>query len=169
MNVYHYAKIDDWNGIKRGSWKSDDIPGLGTYQRLNPYPYFGSNIQCSFSLLEPQPSDWLQNKHFPYIWKDLKSITGPLLVEVNTNEVHDKVFVVDWAHVQGFATENQRRLPEKYRHKTEDEARKAYFKSMIHIDEFSKERSKLKYSLPEVIITEIVPFTSLRIPKIQQT
>ena len=167
MKVFHYAKIEEWNRIRKGSFKSNDIPGLGNCRRLNPYPYEGSHIGCSFSLFSPSPKEWVNNRLFPHVWNDLKNITGQLLVEVSTTGLRDNSFVVDWGHIQGWVTENKRSLPRKYRHDDERKARKAYYESMIGVDEFLRNKSKLDYSLPEVVITEVIPFKNLEIPRKQ--
>jgi len=167
MKVFHYSRLDDWNSIKRGSFKTNNSPGLAANKRLAPLSDKGWKIGCSFSLLEPEPKQWTRSTTFKYAWPALISNTGSLLLSVNLEKHINTTFVVDWGHREAFLQNTLVATPEKYVHQTETKAQEAYVESMMPIEEYLNRKKELDYSLPEVITTEIIPLSDLEISSTQ--
>jgi len=168
MKIYHYTRIDKWDDIKRGSWKSREKPGLGASRRLGRTDLEAWETAGVFGLLEPIPPKWTQSEHFKNIWGHLKGNIGELLLEIEVDADKDSdVFVLDRGHVEGFLYEDKKGIPDKYIHDKRGEAERAYMESKIPIKDYLSKQNELDYSLPEIIITKDTPFEKLNISEFQ--
>lgn len=165
MKVYHYSRLSDWQGIEEGSYKSDHVPGLAPTMPLVALHPEGSTQFVSFGLLDPLPPEWISNPIYPHIWEKFRANVGLLLLELEADS--KDLFVVDWGHREGVLTLNPDKVPLRYRHSSEKEAEDAYIASKIPIDEFLRNRDKLAYTLPEVIIFSHIPFDDIKVPEKQ--
>ncbi len=163
MKVFHYAKLDSWNGIVEGSYKSDHRPGLGAVQNLTK----NLPTRAVFGLLEPLPPEWVNNQDFQNIWRALRLKMGTMLLEIDVDSKTDPVYVIDNAHISGFLLRNEERIPSRYLHTTLHEAETEYVDSMLPIEEFLERKAELCYSLPEVIITDNIPFEKISVSEQQ--
>ncbi|MDD5731881.1 MAG: hypothetical protein PHU42_03255 [Patescibacteria group bacterium] len=167
MKVFHYTSLDNWRNIKRGSYKSDDKPGLGAIHNMGRGYDEAWETKAVFALLEPLPDNWIDNEQFKLTWNYLNSSLGRLLLEIDINPKEDKAFVVDRGHLEGFLYENKEDIPEQYLHHSREEAERAYVESKIPIEEYLKKAEVFKYSLPEVVILDNVPLEKIKISEQQ--
>lgn len=167
MIIYHYTKMDNWNEIKKGSYKSKHKPGLGASRRMGSVNREAFNTGATFALLEPMPGSWVNNREFNITWDILVDVIGEMLLEVEVYPNKDKAFVVDYGHMDGFQYEHKEGIQKKYLHKTRSEAEKHYIKSKIPIDKYLLIKDRLNYSLPMVVILEDTPIERIKISKHQ--
>ena len=167
MKLYHYSKIESWEGIKKGSWKSDDIPGLGASQRLCLYDQEGRDVVAVFAHLEPLPPRWTQNKNFEGIWEHFKTVIGHLLLEIEVDLEVDKIYVVDGGHIASDLVNTIEGVPKKYLHKNRLEAEQYYMQTKISLEDYLDKKDELNYSLPEVIIANSIPFERIKVSELQ--
>jgi hypothetical protein len=167
MKVYHYARTEDWNRIKNGSYKSDNLPGLGASKSVGKHDDEAFDTRAVFALLEPLPREWVSNEHFKLTWESLKSdLSGRVLLEI---EVDDRMpaFVIDCGMREGVLYEDKTGIPGEYLFENRKAAERAYIGNKVPLQEYVKNPEKYKFSLPEVIITAHVPFENIRISEQQ--
>jgi hypothetical protein len=168
MKVYHYARARDWKDIKNGSYKSRGLPGLGASHRVGKEDMDAWNTGAVFCFLDPVPQEWVHNEHFKLTWDAIKhDIGGRILLEINVPDEDANVFVIDRGLAEGVLYKDVRGIPEKYLFPTRKEAESAYLKSKIPLKEYLEKRNEFNFTLPEVIITEHVPFDKIKISEQQ--
>ncbi len=163
LTVYHYTEIENWNQMKQGTWRDEEVPGLEPRLSLSRNTGEEHNISCSFALLEPEPEEWTKNEEYKDIWSCLMNNTGPLLVEVDITNHTDSAFVVDWAKKEQYRVKPGEKLG---RQKLID-AERAYVDTKIPLLEYLENKDELQYKLPEVIITKTVPIQDVRLAEEQ--
>lgn len=167
MKVYHYARTEDWNRIKKGSYKSDNLPGLGANKRVGKHDDEAFDTCAVFALLEPLPREWVSNEHFKLTWETLKSdLYGRVLLEIEVDDTMP-VFVIDRGTIEGVLYEDKTGIPGEYLFENRKDAERAYIGNKVPLQEYVKNPEKYKFSLPEVIITAHVPFENIRISEQQ--
>ncbi|OGY85666.1 MAG: hypothetical protein A2233_05630 [Candidatus Kerfeldbacteria bacterium RIFOXYA2_FULL_38_24] len=168
MKVYHYSHLSNWQNIQRGSWKSDNKPGLGAYRRIGQDDMEACNTKAVFALLEPLPDNWINNEHFKGVWDYFRYDIGTLLLEIEIDPEKDQIFMADRGHVEGVLYyEDKEGIPEKYLHPSRREGERSYMESKIPLKDYLEKAKDLRYSMPEVIITEDVPLEKIRISEQQ--
>ena len=179
VTVYHYSRLEDWFGIENGSYVSRHKPGLGANKRVCLDYMDGWEVGAIFALESPAPSEWMDNKDFPRVWRDLKAHVGTLLLEVDVDSNDPSVFVPDWGHQEGYAWTRtleqnpnaifdvQVKVPQRYTHKDNLSAERAYWDGRVQIGEYLRRKDELNFSLPEVVITQNVPLERVRVSKNQ--
>lgn len=167
MKIYHYARIEDWEGIKNGSHKSGRIPGLAANRRVGRENKEAWSTGAVFGLLDPLPKEWSENKDFHLTWDTLRhDIGGRVLLEIQVDD-DSNVFVIDRALLEGYLYADKTNIPAKYLFSDRNEAEGAYIKSKIPLHEYLQNKDAYNYSLPEVILTENVPFEKIKISEQQ--
>lgn len=134
MKVFHYTKLEHYQDIVRGSYKSKNKPGLGSSHRMGHKYMEAWETSAVFALLEPSPANWMQNPYFKDIFNYLD--LGPLLLEIETDPKKDNAFVVDRGHVEGFLYEDKTGIPKKYLHPSLSTAERAYMQSKIPLRDY---------------------------------
>lgn len=165
MQVYHYAKLTKWKDIAQGSYKSKHRPGLGG----RPIGQYGDafNTIAVFAHLDPIPSQWTNNTDFPNVWEHLKFGMGSLLLEIDTDPAIDPVSVVDYGHMWGYFYEDKTVIPAKYRHPSQETAEKKYLTSKVPLLDYLQIPPELQYSLPEIILSDYIPFDKITVSEMQ--
>ena len=167
MKVYHYASVRDWKDIKKGSYRSNDQPGLGASRRVGQDDMDAWNTAAVFCFLDPIPPEWVGNEHFKLTWDAIKhDIGGRMLLEIDVDE-KDQVFVIDRGLAEGFLYEDKKDIPGQYIFPTRREGESAYLKSKVPLKEYLERRKEYNYTLPEVIITGHVPLEKIKISELQ--
>ncbi len=168
MKIYHYVRAEDWNDIKNGSYLTNDQPGLGANRRVGREDTEAWNTGAVFGLLDPLPKEWTENEHFKASWQYLKhDIGGRVLLEIDIDENDPNVFVIDRGLMEGILYKEKETIPEKYLFPNKKDAEGAYIKSKVLLKEYLEKQHDLNYSLPEVIITEHIPFEKIKISELQ--
>lgn len=164
INVYHYSRIRDWRDIKRGSYHTDDVPGLGSGRRLEKIYHPAWETSAAFALLAPEPDNWKRNPIFGDMLKVLEQDVGQLLLEIGLDEDDKGAFILDWGHMESFLRgKNCPPTPPNYKHGTQEEAEKAYLESKVSLSDFLHDPKKYRLLVPEVAIMHNVPFDRIRI------
>jgi len=167
MKVFHYTHFKKWPDIKKGSYRSQNKPGLGACGRMGQEDDEAWRTGAICALLEPLPDNWVNNEHFKLTWNYLEHDIGKLLLELDVNPEEDEVFVVDRGHVEGVLHDDKKGIPEKYLHTSIATGERAYMETKIPLKEYLEQEKKLKYSLPEVVITEHFPLEKINISEHQ--
>jgi len=151
MKIYHYTNLDDWSEIKSGEDYGKD-PGLIPLRRIGKHGETWKN-SATFCLLEPEPEQWKNNENFTDIWNKFKRNTGRLLLEIEVDENDETIKVVDWANIESALNrgEDQKKAYDKY------------WDSKVTLKEYLKNKNKLNFSLPEILITEHVPMEKISV------
>ncbi|MBI2420487.1 MAG: hypothetical protein HYV38_00170 [Candidatus Levybacteria bacterium] len=154
MIVYHYTKLNHWEGIQHGSDSSEGIPGIVPLRRIGRVYHPARETLATYTLPEPIARAWAENSEFPMAWTHLSTSLGKLLLEVELMP-SDDVGVVDFAHIYaGLIYPNSR-------HETVWEAEEGYLNSRIALEEFLADPSQV--SLPEILIFNRIPVDRIRI------
>lgn len=175
MEIYHYTSLDDWPGIKHGSWKSQELAGLGLHRRVcvENYEDEGARNGAVFGLTGPQPDDWVNNNDFPFAWRSLMRNTGRLLL---TYEINDKILnnshVIDWSHMERMLGGHKDDIGNEERGDITNSDRVAaerlYWASRVPLGECIDNPGLLReFILPEVITTCHVPFDLIKVADVQ--
>lgn len=178
MNVYHYARVSDWQGIQSGSWQSGDKPGLGNNPRvcLDNYIDEGARNGAVFGLLEPEPDKWVKNDELPSAWPALMAKVGGrvLLAYEPTEEIIEQSFIIDWAHMERFlrgnkSIEGASRVDTRDRSGTTRlEAERAYWASRVPLADYIADPGVITdHALPEHITMCTVPAEIVRVADVQ--
>lgn len=168
MKVYHYARARDWEEIKNGSYRSGGLPGLGASHRVGREDAGASSTGAVFCFLDPVPPEWVHNEHFKLTWGAIKhDIGGRMLLEITIPDEDLNTFVLDRGLAEGVLYKDKSVVPKQYLFSTRKEAESAYLKSKVPLKEYLEKRQQFNFSLPEVIITEHVPFDKIRISEQQ--
>lgn len=175
MKIYHYTSLDHWPGIKHGSWKSRDIPGLGPNLRVckNYFEDEKARDGAVFGLLEPEPDSWKRNTDFPVAWHALMRNAGRLLLAYETtDELIDNSYLIDWSRMErllGGHKDDLGKQPD--REIAQDDrcaAEKSYWASRIPLAEYIDNPDILAgIALPEVITMCHIPFEQIEIADVQ--
>ncbi len=165
VTFYHYTNFGKIGGIL-GKWKDGSKSGLEPRERIGNRLY--PPTLAIFALLEPTPSDWIENPHFPLTWKALKHNLGvlgysKLLLEIDINPKGDQVYVADRAHIEGALYEDKTGIPKKYLHESVKAGEETFMTSMVRLEEYLEHQSELAYSLPEVLILQHLPLERIRV------
>jgi len=85
---------------------------------------------------------------------------GKLLLEIEVNPCNSNVFVADRAFMECTRRLYQGKsgLPEKYVLDSQALGERRYMESRVLLTEYLARQDELGYSLPEVIVTKMVPF-----------
>lgn len=168
MKVYHYARARDWEEIKNGSYRSGGLPGLGASHRVGKEDIEAWSTGAVFCFLDPIPPEWVHNEYFKLTWGAIKhDIGGRMLLEINLPDEDLNTFVIDRGLAEGPLYGDKSAIPEQYIFPTRREAESAYLKSKVPLKEYLEKRQRFNFSLPEVIITEHVPFDKIKISEQQ--
>lgn len=171
MKVYHYTWLDKWEKIKEGSWESGHKPGLGAILRVGLKDMRAWETTAAFGFTDPIPQEWVENNQaFQNVWERLQADMGELLLEVEVDPEKDPVFVIDRGHFEGFKCLNNQKaegISPQYLHSDRAEAEGAYIATKIPLKDYLKRKDELKYALPEIIISENVPFDKISISENQ--
>ncbi|KKT69342.1 MAG: hypothetical protein UX09_C0025G0004 [Candidatus Uhrbacteria bacterium GW2011_GWE2_45_35] len=164
MKVYHYAHLRKWQDIQKGSWKTDNRPGLSAGRRVGQRDKEAWKTMAVFAFLEPLPDSWVNNTCFKGVWMDrFRSNIGSLLLELDVDLEGGEIFVVDNGHMEGFIYQKETGIPKKYLHRSNEEAERAYMESKISLKDYLEKAEDLGYSMPEIIILKDVPMERIRI------
>jgi hypothetical protein len=164
MNVYHYARARDWKEIKKGSYRSGGLPGLGARHRVGTEDVDAWNTGAVFCFLDPIPPEWVHNEHFKLTWDAIKhDIGGRMLLEINLPDDDSNSFVIDRGLAESPLYKDKSTIPEQYIFTNRREAESAYLRSKIPLKEYLEKREQFNFSLPEVIITEHVSLDKIKI------
>lgn len=163
MKIYHYTDLSSWEGIKHGSWKSGNEPGLGDNLRVCKLygEDEGARSGAVFGLLEPEPTRWTKNTEFPMAWPYLTAHIGKLLLYYEPDdELVDKSFVIDWSHMErslrGHKDDSPNDEPLSYGERLA--AEKAYWESKVPLADLIDSQDAISHIvLPEVITMTRVP------------
>lgn len=167
MKVYHYARLGDWKEIKRGSYRSEDKPGLAARHRMGQAHMPAWELGAAFALLEPTPKDWVNNPNFKQTWDYLKRDVGELLLEIEIDPNLDEAYVVDRGYVEGRLYGDEVEIPNKYKIDQKKEAEQAYVESKVTMKEYLERKDELNFSLPEVVFHKVVPIEKISISHYQ--
>lgn len=168
MKVYHYTYFNNWRGIKKGTYVSNYEPGLAPDLPLGQMYRPARDIKAFYALFEPQPSSWKENPCFRNVWNWLNLNVGNLLLEIDVDPEKDTgIFVVDRGHMEGFLYEDKTHTPKHYLHDTREAAEKAYLGSKMTLRDYLAKQNEVNYSLPEVIITEMIPLERIKVSEQQ--
>ncbi len=133
MKVYHYARIEQWQDIRRGSWQSGGVPGLSASRRMGQVDPEAVEIGAAFFLNEPQPKSWVDNKEFPEAWQVLTTSIGELLLEVDIDGLESDTKVVDWAYMEAYFTDD---ITGRFGSSSRREAERKYLQSGVPLEDY---------------------------------
>ncbi|HEX7633140.1 MAG TPA: hypothetical protein VF401_02310 [Candidatus Saccharimonadales bacterium] len=177
MNIYHYSKVGDWQSIQSGSWQSRNVPGLGNNLRVCKDNFIdeGARDGAVFGLLEPEPANWVENSEFPVAWTYLTAHVGRLLLTYEpTEEIVEKSFIIDWAHMERFCGGQKDNLNNSQESRgsssgmTRLDAERAYWASKVPLAEYISDPAVInELALPEVITMCVVPAEIIKIADTQ--
>ena len=168
MIVYHYTSSRNWGDIKSAN-NLKKFAGLRRKGRLGQDYLPAWEFGAIFALSEARPESWVHNPDFPRTWDYLMTDCGSLLLEVEVDDQAETSLVVDRAHMEGFLyLQEGMEVPERYRHTDPIEAEKAYLESKVPLRDWLVYKDALDYSLPEILLTELVPLDRIRIPVTQE-
>lgn len=175
MKIYHYTSLDSWPGIKHGSWKSRDEPGLGPHLRVckDNFEDEGARDGAVFGLLEPEPLSWKDNTDFPDVWRSLMLNVGRLLLAYEaSDELVDSSYIIDWSHMEqmlgGHKEDFGKKREKQITREDRRSAEKLYWGSRIPLADYIENPGVLSgVALPEVITMCRVPFDYIEIADTQ--
>jgi hypothetical protein len=175
MKIYHYASVDSWRDIKKGSWQSAGNPGLGASRRVYPVNYNveGGNDGAVFGLLEAEPANWVHNTEYPVAWEYLRTSIGRLLLTYEpTEEIILKSFIIDWSHkervLHGHKDDVDTYPRKAITHEDRLAAEKAYWASRVPLaDYIDHPKAVADIVLPEVISMCNIPLSVIEIADVQ--
>lgn len=155
MKLYHYTHPSKCVEVLHGESQELSLNSLVGRLKCN-------EIYGAFTLLEPQPDNWINNSDFPDFWSRLKSHMGQILLEININPESDKVIVLDRGHLVKFNSSLpggsiSSNVPQQYAHETREKAEEAYVGSRVLLMKYLQESETFQYALPEAVITKPVP------------
>lgn len=175
MKIYHYASLDDWPGIKHGSWKSREVPGLGPNLRVCKDNYEDEEARngAVFGLIEPEPIAWTENVDFPFVWSSLMRNTGRLLLAYEaTDEIVDSSYVIDWSHMErmlgGYKDDVANDMVRDTTHSDRGSAERLYWASRVSLADYIDDPVAIsRVALPEVITMCHVPLDLIELADVQ--
>lgn len=171
--VYHYTSFRDADVIFGSVSSRYGRPPLGLLpnsrvlaKRENIYLH----KSVTFALLEPLPSDWINNPYFPTIWDELKRRIRSrdeqgILLEVTVDLSEDVVLVGDRTYNQSGLSLATDGLPEQFHHTNEEEGQYWFIDTAIPLAEYQKRQlaGEQLHLLPEVLIFSHIPADRLTV------
>lgn len=164
VKLYHYTSLSRAISVFDANYQTPEgkIPGVVPGKHIGTESLPAADTLAAFALLESKPETWVNNPHFPGIWKVLSRNIAPLepgkiLLEIGVDTKTNNVVVGDRGHFEGFLYRDKTGIPEKYLHKTLAEGEKAYMQELVPLDKYLERRDELQYSLPEVVILSTIP------------
>lgn len=176
MNVYHYTQIKNILSItegdpkasiyRNGEWINESPPGLRPLRYEGMHNKTLKGKMAIYCLLNPQPREWLENKHFDGIWNRLDN--NEVLLTLNIDPDNLNIHIADAGHIVGFDyRQTYPNIPSKYIHPDIVTAEDEYAKSRITLKEYLNSSDTPDYSLPELLIEEKVPLDHIHIDTFQ--
>jgi len=176
MDIYHYSYAYRWGDIQNVLDGRGAVPGLRNRRRVCKINFIdeGATDGAVFGLLDSEPAEWVDNTEFPVAWKYLMHDVGRLLLSYEpTEEIVEKSFVIDWAHMErslgghkndiGSSAGSEDSLREE-----RQAAERAYWASRVPLSDYIDNPSIIdKTVLPEVITMCVVPASLVRIADTQ--
>ena len=163
MKLYHYARLENLEEIKNGSWKSGGTPGIAASARLGKEGKKARKLGVGFAFFQPLPDDWFKNPEFSCPWSWL---VGRALLEIEHDNENNPAYVVDRAHTLRFQVMSKNLSADEFRQR-QREAENAYAESRIDAEYYLEHSDELKYVLPEVIFHDSIPLERINILEYQ--
>lgn len=162
MKIYHYSSFSKIGAILGKN--RTETPGLVGKKGVDLlFPQL-ENPKASFGLLEPTPSNWVQNKDHPNTWNILTDQLkargdGSPLVEIDVKP-EDEVYVGDRAILERLLETFEGDLGSLFNGELSEEVKK-FKDSLVPLGEYIREDRE--YSLPEVLILNTIPPERIRV------